>query len=816
MGMVSLTPAMRQYKKIKDQYEDCILMFRIGDFYEMFYEDAKTASDVLDITLTSKNVRDMNIPLAGVPYHSVDPYIAELVNAGHKVAVCEQVEDPDKAKGLVKRDVVRVVTPGTVMENQALNAQSNNFTMSIYCKENYGIALCDLSTGEFFATTAKDLDEIKNQIAVFSPKEFVVPETLLVNKKLKKILEEGFLESFYDECFTIDNAKTVLEKHFKVETLESFGLAEVAVQAAGGLLSYLKDTQKRSLEFITRIKSLKNKNYMILDEQTLRNLEILQNIRDGSAKATLLSVIDKTKNPMGARLLKKWIKKPLMDTEMIKRRLDSVEELTNKTIVRKDIVACINKIQDIERLVSKINYGNCNPRDLVSLKVSISVIPKLKTYTKKCTSGLTKKLHDMDPVNELFEFLSKAIKDEPAAVSNEGNIIRDGFNDELDELRDIKKNGKQYLRRLQQREREKTGIGNLKVKYNKVFGYFIEVTKSHLDKVPEDYQRKQTLVNSERYFTDELKEQENKILNAEDRIIELERELFDDAVSRVCGYTKRLQKVAQKIAILDVLCSLAEVSVNNSYSKPIVDKGTSIEISGGRHPFIEHSVDQFVPNDCFLQNSEMMIITGPNMSGKSTYMRQVALIVMMAQIGSFVPASEAKIGVVDRIFTRVGAYDDLVHGQSTFMVEMVETAKIVNNATNKSLIILDEIGRGTSTFDGVSIAWSVAEYIYNKIKAKTLFATHYHVLNKLEKSFENIHNYNIAVKDDDEIVFLRKIVPGGTDKSYGIHVAKIAGMPADIVNRAKEIQKKLEEDDKMVRKIRARKDIKQTNLEIFS
>ncbi|MBW2971050.1 DNA mismatch repair protein MutS [Candidatus Woesearchaeota archaeon] len=813
--MNNLTPAMQQYHRFKEQYKDCILMFRMGDFYEMFYDDAIAASRVLDITLTSRTVRDQKIPLAGVPYHSVDPYIAKFVKQGYKLAICEQVEDPKLAKGIVKRDVVRVITPGTFFGNSLENA-ANNYTISIFPNnERFGIAIADLSTGDFIARKAKNTEELFSALAVYPPSEMIVPNSLFVNKEFTKQLQQlAFTEGYYDTAFISENASAALKKHFKVESLEGFGLSNaLAISAAGALLIYLKDTQKRELDFINRIRVIAPKKYMILDETTQKNLELTTNIIDHSKKCTLLAIIDKTKTAMGARLIKRWLTQPLMNIDAIKIRLDAVEELARKTIIRKDMQALLAKIQDIERLITKISYGNSTPRDLIALKNSARVLPLIKKELAKCNSKLFKILSELDTLEEAHNLIDKAIKDEPSALATEGNIIKKGYNPELDKLLDVKSNGKNYLRELESKEKAATGIKNLKVRYNKVFGYFIEVTKANTKLVPEHYIRKQTLVNSERYITEELKTHEDMILNAEEKTIELEKQLFEEAVKQIALYTPQTQDTAKKIAALDTICSLAQVAVDSCYTKPKVNQKSLISIEAGRHAVLEIATESFVPNSCALNNYEMMIITGPNMSGKSTYMRQVALIVILAQMGSFVPASKAEIGIVDRIFTRVGAHDDLVHGQSTFMVEMTETANILNNATSKSLIILDEIGRGTSTFDGVALAWSVAEHIYKKIKAKTLFATHYHVLNKLAASFENIKNFNIAVKEDeDEVIFLRKIVPGATDKSYGIHVAKLAGMPRDVVERAKEIQNKLEKEDEMLRKVKAKKDVTQMDL----
>jgi len=809
--MVNKTPAMQQYAEIKEKYKDCILLFQLGDFYEMFYEDAVIASEVLEITLTKRALRDTKIPLAGIPIRSAEPYIAKFVKNNYKLAICNQMEDPKLTKGVVKRAVVRVISPGTVMESTALESTSNNYILSIYCKgEEYGLALVDISTGEFLTSTTQNLFDF---ISIYNPSEIIIPESLCVNTQLKNKLKEiTFLETYPDSAFNLEKSTALLKKQLSVQTLQGYGLTQpLAISAAGGLLQYLKETQKTALSYINKVKAISQTDYLMLDDTTIKNLELIKNIR-GEKKETLLWVIDKTKTPMGSRLIKKWLLHPLLNLSKINLRLEAVEILINQTIIRKDLQSLLVKINDVERLISRINFGNCNARDLVALKNSAKIIPLIKRKIAQSKSSLLKNLSDMQDLQELFSLIDNSIKDEPSATLNDGNLIKKGYNQELDEIIKIRSSGKTYLKELERQEREKTGIKNLKVKYNKIFGYFIEITKSNLQLVPENYIRKQTLVNCERFITQELKEKEEQILNAEEIIIKKERELFLQIVKDVAQHTEKVQDTAMKIGVLDSLCSLAHVATNNNYYRPQINESLQLAIEAGRHPVLELTCN-FVPNECNLTVSEMMIITGPNMAGKSTYMRQIALIAILAQIGSFVPASKAKIGLVDRIFTRVGAFDDLTHGQSTFMVEMKETANIVNNATSKSLIILDEIGRGTSTFDGVSLAWSVAEYIYKNIKAKTLFATHYHILNKLADSFENINNYNIAVKEKEgDVIFLRKIIKGGTDKSYGIHVAKLAGMPKQVLKRANEIQARLEQEDKMIKKIKADKDIKQTFL----
>ena len=732
------------------------------------------------------------------------------------MAVVEQIEDPKLAKGLVKRALVQIITPGTVTNPDQLDEKSNNYIVSI-CPhgDNYGLCFVDVSTGEMLATQSANIDELFIELSKFNPAECVIPATLEVNKELIDKIKElrMFINNFDDSFFDYDYAKQRLNEHFNTLTLDGFGLKDkpIALSAAGALISYLKKTQFNSLKQINTLKTFSANKLMVLDNTTLRNLEVVQSISDNADSSTLLSVIDKTRTSMGSRKLKKWLLQPLLDVENINERLDSVEELYNNSIIRQEITYYLNKISDIERLIAKITSNHANARDLVSLKDSLKITPIISNELKKLNSTLIASLN--------FEriatapIIENAIKEEPSAVLNEGNIIKKGYNKELDELHEIKLNGKKFISMLEEKERQKTGIKNLRIRFNNIFGYFIEVTRSYMHLVPSDYIRKQTMLNCERFVTQELKEQEAKILGAEEKIVELEQKLFIEVVEEVVKETKAIQKIAEGIATIDVLCSFAEAAVNNSYARPKIDNSNIISIRAGRHPIIELIEPSFVPNDIHINSSDMMIITGPNMAGKSTFQRQIALIAILAQTGCFVPASEARIGIVDRVFTRVGASDDLSAGQSTFMVEMSETANILNNATSRSLIILDEIGRGTSTFDGVSIAWSVAEFIYNRIKAKTLFATHYHVLNKLADKFENIKNYNIAVREEkDKIIFLRKIVEGGTDKSYGIHVANLAGMPKEVIGRAREIQKSLEEEDKMSKKIKAKKHSEQLNL----
>jgi len=805
-----LTPAMQQFMVMKERYPDCLILFRMGDFYETFYEDAVKASKALDITLTSRGKGEKKAPLAGIPYHALEPYLAKLVKQGIKVAICEQIEDPKKAKGLVKRDVVRVVTAGTLMESSMLDEKNNNYVISLYpYSEKFAIAVCDMSTGEFQTIECQNFDEVKNQISKLTPSECIIPYTLNVNKEIiDELKKHNFTINNYDDRhFQKENAYKTLTQHFQVSNLVGFGIEEkpLSVSASGALLSYLLDTQKTNLTHINKVSTINTQQYMALDSSTLRNLELTTNILDNSTRGTLLSVLDKTQSSMGARLIKKIIKEPLLDLEKINRRLDAVECIAKNLIAKEELVTILKQLSDLQRLISRVNYGNANGRDLIALKNTLLLVPFIKLELEKFDSVLLKKISEFPDVSQVSNLIRKAIREDPPVSLREGNIIQSEFNEELKQLHHVRKNGKLIIKEIEERERLKTGIKNLKVGYNRVFGYFLEVTKSNSHLVPDHYIRKQTRVNSERYVTEELKEQESLILGAQEKIQSLEYDLFQNIIQEISKFTAHIQKISNNLAYTDVLCSFATVATENNYVKPKVTDGTLICMKDSRHPVVEQIEKLYVPNDITIDNSEIMIITGPNMSGKSSVMRQVTLNVLMAQIGSFVSCSEAEISMVDKIFTRIGAYDDLTMGQSTFMVEMNETANILNNATAKSLIILDEIGRGTSTFDGVSIAWSVVEYIYNHLKAKTLFATHYHVLNKLAEDFENIRNYNILVKEEnDEIIFLRKLIEGGTDQSFGVHVAKLAGLPQKVIERAQEIQKDLEEKDKMTEKIQAK------------
>lgn len=785
MEFDTLTPAMRQYAELKKTYHDCIIMFRMGDFYEMFYEDAEVAARELEITLTSRGKGEKKAPLAGIPYHALDPYLAKLVKKGHKVAICEQLEDPKKAKGLVKRGIIRVVTPGTLLEQQTT---SNTFITSLFVYGNAeAVAVCDLSTGEFFVTEG---------IEAVSSDECVVPSSLLVNVAIvQQLKNQGlFLTDIDDRYFSEEHAYRTLLDHFQVLSLEGFGLRkdDVRVRAAGALLSYLRETQMQALPHIKKMGIKETHYHMVVDAVARRNLELFHNVRDGSSRGSLLTVLDKTQTPMGSRLLRRWMTDPLLDVQQIRERLMRVEFLAKNLLKREGLKNILKNVSDIERLIAKVNLNRANARDLLALKQSLQHIAAISIEEFG-------ELAQFTGFEDLILLLSKAIRDDAPASLKDGGYIQWEYDARLHELHMIRKNGKHYLSSLEAKERERTGIRNLRIGYNKVFGYYFEVSSGNLPLVPGDFIRKQTLANYERFVTEDLKREEEKILTAQEKISELEYSLFEDLLKQVAQYTDVVQLVAQKVAELDVLCSFAYVAVENNYVKPLVDDSAVLEIVQGRHPVVELEVD-YVPNDTGFTGFEIMILTGPNFAGKSCYMKQVALIVLMAQMGCFVPAARARIGVIDRIFTRIGAYDDLVAGQSTFMVEMNETANILHHATGRSLILLDEIGRGTSTYDGVSIAWAVVEYLYKNVKAKTLFATHYHVLNKLAASFPQIKNYNIAVKEEkDGIIFLRTLLEGGTDKSFGIYVAKLAGLPEEVVTRAMEVQRELEDTDRLER-----------------
>lgn len=783
---------------IKNKNPDAIILFRMGDFYETFFDDAVTISRELEITLTSRGKDESKAPLAGIPYHAIEPYIAKLVKRGFKVGIVEQVEDPKKAKGLVKRELVRIITPGTVVESMILDNSSNNYILSFSKeKDEYGISFCDISTGEFKVAKLKE-EQFFNEIKRINPAE-IIYSTNIDEKVIKKIKDEGFILNPYEyRAFWTDWAKNILKEHFNVLNLEGFGIkSDLEISAAGAIVSYLKETQKKSLEHIHKVSEYNINDFMYLDSSTIRNLELTKNVI-GEENATLLSVLDKTLTPMGKRLIRRWIVSPLIEKERIEKRLTATKELKENILLRNDLKEELSKVYDIERLIGRVSYGNCNPKDLISLKTSLEKLPKITELLQNIKSEELKSISQLPNLNYPKELIHNAIKEEPATTIREGNIVKQGYNQELDELRGIAKNVKIFLAELEERERQKTGIKSLKVKYNKIIGYYIDVTKTNLHLVPDYYIRKQSQVNSERFITEELKEKENKILGAQERIYELEFEIFNNIVTELKKFTKAIQKASQKIAKLDVLNSFGIISEENDYTMPKFSEESEFEIIEGRHPVIEvFSEIDFISNNCSLTNNERtMLITGPNMAGKSTYLRQNALIILMAQIGCFVPAESAKLPVFDRIFSRIGAYDNLVKEQSTFMVEMNESANILNNATEKSFVILDEIGRGTSTYDGVSLAWAITEYLNNKIKCKTLFATHYHHLNQMKEKFQGIENYHILIEEkEDEIIFIRKIVKGGTDKSYGIQVAKLAGVPEAVINSAKNFMKEIEKDD---------------------
>ena len=803
------SPMMQNYLKTKEDYKDCILFYRLGDFYEMFFDDAITASRELELTLTGKDCgQEERAPMCGIPYHAAETYVARLISKGYKVAICEQLEDPKTAKGIVKRDVIRVVTPGTVIESNLLEEKKNNYIMAIYKNGIYfGMSVCDLSTGDFRMTQIRDTNNfamLMDEISRYSPSEIVVNELMFNSTeeiiKIKERFETYISKSngFSQNVNEIkERSRIVNEDDKEIEKLDEYILA---ITAANGLIAYLVDTQKNNLEYLNKILLYNTSKYMSLDINARRNLEITEKLRDKSKKGTLLWVLDKTSTSMGGRLLRRWLNDPLVDECHINRRLESVKELKEDIILRGDIVDSLKKVYDIERLASKISYGSANGRDLISLKNSTAQLPGIKTILSKAKSQMLKDLYgELDELQDIYAIIDKAIVDEPPISVKEGGLIKLGYDEEIDRLKTATTDGKNWVLKLEAEEREKTGIKGLKVGFNKVFGYFIEVTKSNLSQVPDRYIRKQTLANCERYITEDLKRLENEILGAEEKVINLEYNAFVEIRDEIEKNVQRVQKSANIISILDVLASFATVADDMNYVMPTVDNSGIIDIKDGRHPVIEKIIggSEFVPNDTYLDKGEnrLSIITGPNMAGKSTYMRQVALITLMAQCGSFVPASYAKIGVVDKIFTRVGASDDLSMGQSTFMVEMMEVATILKEATQNSLVILDEIGRGTSTYDGLSIAWAVAEYISDKEKcgAKTLFATHYHELIQLEEKLEGVKNYSIAVKEKGEdIIFLRKIISGDTDESYGVHVAKLAGVPKAVTTRANEVLRSIE------------------------
>ncbi len=808
--MAELTPMMQQYMETKKEYQDCILFYRLGDFYEMFFEDALVASKELEITLTGKSCGlEERAPMCGIPYHAVDGYLNKLVSKGYKVAICEQVEDPKLAKGIVKREVIRIVTPGTNLNIQALEDTKNNYLFCIaYFPGKIGISVADVTTGDYYLTEVEDIRKLQDEINKYAPSEIICNEQFFVSgydiedmKNRLGITIYSLNSHYFDE----DTCRKCLMKHFHVNTLSGIGIEDfpVGLIAAGALLQYLYETQKTSLAHFTHLYPYLTSKYMLLDSSTRRNLELIETLREKQKKGSLLGVLDRTKTAMGGRLLRKYIEQPLIDKEKIEQRLDAVEMLCQKSVDRDELREYLNTIYDLERLLGKVSYKTANPRDLIAFRNSLSMLPSIKAVLEDLDTALLADIRErIDTLDDIFHLIDDAIVEEPPLAIKEGGIIKEGFNSTIDSLRSAKTDGKNWLASLEEEDRERTGIKNLRIKYNKVFGYYFEVTNSYKDLVPEDYIRKQTLANAERYTTPRLKELEDSILNAEDKLYTLEYDLFCEIRDAIAAEIERIQKTAHAVARLDVFTSLSYVAERNQYVRPALNEKGVIDIKDGRHPVVEQVIqnDMFIANDTYLDNQKhcIAVITGPNMAGKSTYMRQAALIVLMAQIGSFVPAKKANIGIVDRIFTRVGASDDLASGQSTFMVEMNEVANILRNATANSLLVLDEIGRGTSTFDGLSIAWAVIEHISNRklLGAKTLFATHYHELTELEGKMDNVNNYCIAVKEKgDDIVFLRKIVKGGADKSYGIQVAKLAGVPDMVIDRAKEIVNQLSDND---------------------
>lgn len=806
-----LTPMMQKYVETKEEYKDCILFYRLGDFYEMFFEDAKICSQELELTLTGKSCGlEERAPMCGVPFHAVDGYLNKLVSKGYKVAICEQVEDPKLAKGLVKRAVTRVVTPGTNLDTKALDESRNNYLMCVvYTTNAYGVSYVDVTTGDYYLAEFESENQLLDEIGKVVPSEIICNDPFLVSGIDFADLQArlGMVVSAIDAWyFDEDKCYDTLKHHFKVGSLNGLGLDgySIGIIAAGAALEYLEETQKISLDHITKITPYVSDRYMLLDRATRRNLELCETMREKAKRGSLFWVLDKTKTAMGARMLRNAIEQPLLSKEEIDQRLDTIEALNQNAINREEIREYLGPIYDLERLISKISYRSANPRDLIAFRQSLSMLPPIKQVLNSFEEGTLLKQYgqEMDALEDLFALIDASIMEEPPLTVREGGMIKDGYNEEVDHLRRAKTDGKQWLADLLEKEKERTDIKNLKIKYNKVFGYYLEVTNSYKDLVPDDWTRKQTLANAERYTTPRLKELEDSIMGAEDRLCNLEYSIFCDVREKIYAQIGKVQTTAKIIAAVDMFASLALVAEQNNYVRPQITTDGKIDIREGRHPVVEKMIrnDMFVSNDTYLDDKKhkIAIITGPNMAGKSTYMRQTALLVLMAQIGSFVPAQSAQIGIVDRIFTRVGASDDLASGQSTFMIEMTEVANILRNATKNSLIILDEIGRGTSTFDGLAIAWAVIEHISNTklCGAKTLFATHYHELTELEGKIPGVNNYCIAVKEKgDDIVFLRKIVQGGADKSYGIQVAKLAGVPDSVIQRAKELVEELSDAD---------------------
>ena len=804
--MADQTPMVKQYLSIKEKHQDAILFFRLGDFYEMFYKDAEVASRELDLVLTARGQNENRMPMCGIPFHAAENYIAKLIGRGFKVAICEQVEDPKVAKGVVKREVIRVVTPGTVIEANLLTEKSNNYLLAITKEKNkFGIAYCDASTGEFRVTEVNSREELLDEINRVNPAE------LLVSDMVEQNFQFSIPNSKFNDRYDSAEAEEKLKEFFKVKSLDSFGLDEVKAGwgAAIAILEYLQETQKTSLDHINQIKPYQTSEFMFIDAATRRNLELVETIRDKSLRGSLLWVLDRTKTSMGSRLLRQFILQPLLNVEKIDHRLDAVQELFAGAVLRAEIAKEIVRISDIERVVGRIAAASANARDLIALKESLKLLPKLKCQMTNVKCQMLKEILLLPDFDEIVQLLYSAIVEDPPFALKEGGLIKEGYDPVLDEVKAAAREGKDWVAHLENEERRRTGVKSLKVGFNRVFGYYIEVTKSNLSQVPDNYIRKQTLVNCERFITPELKEKESFILNADERMKSMEYKVFCEIRTKIAEHTVELQKLAHVLAQIDVLLSLAEVAVENQYCRPKITNNKSqitnntkitnsnIKILESRHPVVEKTIGEykFVPNKVEMGDADgrFLLITGPNMGGKSTYMRQVALSCLMAQIGSFIPAKEAELCLVDRIFTRIGAMDDIFSGQSTFMMEMTETANILHNATDKSLIILDEIGRGTSTFDGMSIAAAVAEYIHTKIKAKTLFATHYHEITQLADKHKGMKNLNVLIKEEgDHVTFLHRIVPGPADRSYGIQVGKLAGLPKEVIKRAKEVYSTLE------------------------
>lgn len=818
---MTITPMMQQYLQIKEDYKDCIVFFRLGDFYEMFFEDAEVASKELELVLTGRDCGlEDRAPMCGIPYHASNSYVGKLISRGYKVAICEQVEDPALAKGIVKRDVIKVITPGTFNDSNFIDESKNNYIMSIFVEdinERITISFADIATGEFYSTKVSSFDYVIDEISKFYPKEILIQQSFSEAVKNRIINSISSSITIKNDNYFKDEYIHNIEAQFK--NFETSNYDNDILFSINALLKYIIETQKLSLSNIEHVEVYNISETMSIDINTRRNLELTETLRDKSKKGSLLWVLDKTNTSMGSRLLRKWVEQPLLVKERIEERLSAVEELTNNLPLKENLVECLKSIYDIERITGKISAKSVNAKELISLKNSIGKIPNVKQILKEAESSYLRKIHsNLDELKDIFSLLESSILDNPSLGLKEGNIIKDGYNEEIDELKRAKTNGKQWIANLESREREVTGIKSLKVGYNKVFGYYIEISRANYDLIPEGrYIRKQTLANAERFITEELKNMEDKILGAEDKLINLEYNLFVHIRDLIEKQVSRMKLSAKLLSEIDCVVSLASVALDNNYVRPLINEKNYISITEGRHPVVEKVIPtgSFISNDTYMDNSkdQMLIITGPNMAGKSTYMRQVALITLMGQIGSFVPAAKADLCVLDKIFTRIGASDDLSAGKSTFMVEMCEVANILKNATQNSLVLLDEVGRGTSTYDGLSIAWAVIEHICNNkaLKCKTLFATHYHELTDLESKIEGIKNYSVAVKEvNNSIVFLRKIIPGGADQSYGIEVAKLAGLPENLIKRAKEILETLEMQNTLTITTKTEKNSKDT------